>query len=140
MRTMRILVLTSEPVSADQLRDALPSGDDPGDAEVMVVAPALHATALRFWVSDADDAIARAEEVRRETLQQLGDEGVSATADTGEGDPVDAIEDALKTFPADRIVIFAHTGSDQRYREDVDAGELETRFGVPVTRAAVPAS
>ncbi len=95
---MKILVLTTEPVTADQLRAALPEGADPADAEVMVVAPALHKNALRFWVSDADEAIGRAEEVRHETVEQLGEEGVAASGDTGEGEPADAIEDALKTF------------------------------------------
>jgi hypothetical protein len=94
---MRLLVLTSEPVNADQLRDALPGDADPTDAEVMVVAPALHESALRFWLSDADDAIARADEVRRRSLDQLGAEGVPASADTGESDPEGAIEDVLET-------------------------------------------
>ena len=58
---MKLLVLTSEPVSADQLRAALPADTDPSDAEVMVVAPALHKNALRFWFSDADEAIGKAE-------------------------------------------------------------------------------
>jgi hypothetical protein len=134
---MKILVLTTEPVSADQLRGALPDGADPADAEVMVVAPALHENALRFWVSDADEAIAKADEVRRESVEQLGDEGVAASGDTGEGDPEDAIADALKTFAADRILVFNRPDSEQRYKEDVDPAELEERFGVPVTRATV---
>lgn len=134
---MRILVLTSEPVSAAQLRDALPDGVDPADAEVMVVAPALHESALRFWLSDADEAIARADDVRRQSVEQLGDEGVAASADTGEADPEDAITDVLKTFAADRIVVFTHPDGEQRYREDVDAGALQERFGIPVTQALV---
>jgi hypothetical protein len=136
---MRLLVLTSEPVSADQLRDALPGDADPTDAEVMVVAPALHASALRFWLSDADEAIAHADEVRRRSAEQLGAEGVSAAADTGESDPEDAVEDVLKTFTADRILVFAHAGGEQRYREDVDTGALESRFGIPVTEARIEA-
>ena len=134
---MKLLVLTSEPVSADQLRGALPGDADPTDAEVMVVAPALHESALRFWLSDADDAIARADEVRRQSLEQLGADGVSAAADTGESNPEDAVEDVLKTFAADRILVFTHTGEEQRYREDVDTGDLESRFGIPVTQARV---
>jgi hypothetical protein len=133
---VKILVLTTEPITADQLRAALDDGTDPTEAEVMVVAPALHASALRFWVSDADEAITRADDVRRQSLEQLGEAGVAASGDTGEGDPEDAIEDALKTFPADRIVIFAHSGSQQRYKEDVDPDELQERFGVPVSRAS----
>jgi hypothetical protein len=134
---MRLLVVTTEAVSAAQLRDVLPGDADPTDAEVMVVAPALHESALRFWLSDADEAIARADEVRRESLDRLGDDGVSATADTGESDPEEAIEDALKTFPADRILVFTHPDPEQRYREDVDGDQLQSRFGIPVTRAQV---
>ncbi len=133
---MKILVLTTEPVTADQLRAALPADSDPEDAEVMVVAPALHKNALRFWVSDADEAISKADDVRHQSVEQLGADGVSASGDTGESDPDEAIEDALKTFPADRILIFTHPDSEQRYKEDVDPDELQQRFGVPVTRAS----
>jgi hypothetical protein len=64
---MKVLVLTSEPITAQQLRDALGSDVDPADAEVMIVAPVFADSAIRFWMSDADDAIAKAEEVRRVT-------------------------------------------------------------------------
>jgi hypothetical protein len=134
---MKVLVLTSEPITAQQLRDALGSGGDPADAEVMVVAPALAESALQFWMSDADDAIARAEEVRQASVERLDEEGVAATGNTGEADPYTAIEDALKTFDADRIVLFTHAGESQRYREDLDEAEIAERFGRPVDHASV---
>jgi len=134
---MKVLVLTSEPITAQQLRDALGSDGDPGDAEVMVVAPALADSAVKFWMSDADEAIARADQVRRESVERLGREGVSATGDTGEADPYTAIEDALKTFDADRIVLFTHGDDAQRYREDLDDREIAERFGRPVDHASV---
>ena len=134
---MKVLVLTSEPITAQQLRDALGADGDPSDAEVMVVAPALAESALKFWMSDADDAIARADEVRQASVQRLGREGVPATGDTGEADPYTAIEDALKTFDADRIVLFTHGGEDQRYREGLDDAEITERFGLPVDHAVV---
>jgi len=133
---MKVLVVTSEPVSAQQLRDALGSNDDPSEAEVMVVAPALAGSAVKFWMSDADEAIERADRVRRESVERLGEEGVSASGDTGEADPYDAISDALQTFDADRIVLFTHEGEDQRYREDLDDREIAERFGRPVDHAA----
>jgi hypothetical protein len=102
---MRLLVLTSEPITADHLREAVGAGVHPEDVEVMVVAPALQDDALHFWLSDADDAIARADEVRRKTADQLGEAGVPVSSDTGESDPEQAIEDALMTFRADRIVV-----------------------------------
>lgn len=134
---MKVLVLTSEPITARQLREALGTGTNPADAEVMVVAPAFADSAFRFWLSDADDAIAKAEEVRRASVRELDEAGVAATGDTGESDPHTAIEDALKTFPADRLVVFTHPESGQRYKEDLDAAELEERFGLPVDQATV---
>jgi hypothetical protein len=132
---MKILVLTGEPITATQLREAL--GDiDPQDAEVMVVAPALQENPLKFWFSDADDAIERAEKVRAESVEKLGSEGVSAHGDTGESDPIAAINDALQTFSADRIVLFTRADGT-RYREDLDSAEIEERFGVPVEHATV---
>jgi hypothetical protein len=136
---MKLLVLTSEPITAEQLREAVPAETEPREAEVMVIAPALQESGIRFWMSDSDDAIARAQAVRRETVQRLGDEGVAASGDTGESDPLMAIQDALQSFPADRIVLFSHAGSDQRYREDVDVAEIEARFGLPVDYAVLGA-
>jgi hypothetical protein len=138
---MKVLVLTTEPISAEQLREALPGDVEASEVEAMVVAPALQENALRFWMSDADDAIARADEVRRQSVQQLGEDGVAAAGDTGEGDLAEAAADALATFPAERIVVFVHREEDQRYREDVDEAELRERFGLEVDRAVLgPAS
>ena len=91
-------------------------------------------------MSDADEAIAKADAVRRETVERLGAEGVPASADTGESEPLDAVADALKTFDADRIVIFSHSEGKQRYREKIDDDEIRQRFGLPVDRAEVAAS
>jgi hypothetical protein len=135
---MRLLVLTSEPITAQQLRNALADDADIAELEVMVVAPAVQASGLRFWMSDADEAIQRANEVRRQTVSELAGEGVAARGDTGESDPAQAIEDALQTFPAERIMIFRHSAEGQRYREDFDLDELRERFALPVAEAPVP--
>jgi hypothetical protein len=134
---VKLLVLTSEALNPKDLRDALPQGLDPADTEVMVVAPALQDSPLKFWMSDADEAIAKAEQVSKTTVEQLGRDGVSAAGDTGESDPVKAIEDALSTFDAQRILVFKHPRGEQAYREDLDVGELRERFGRPVDEASV---
>lgn len=132
---MRILVLNSEPVGPDQLRDAL--GEDVADAEVRVVAPALNESGLAFWVSDSDEAIEEAKEVQRETVERLSTDDITAAGDTGEAEPLVALQDALATFPADRIVIFVRAEDESRYREDDVAGEAERRFGTPVVQKVV---
>jgi hypothetical protein len=129
---MKMLVVTSTPLTAAELREALAPGEAERlqDAEVKVVAPALHSSALKFWLSDADEAIGHAEEVQRETVSELQRQDVPASGEAGEGDPLQAIEDALRDFPADRIVVVKRP--DGRYREDVDESEIEERFGLPV--------
>jgi len=129
--------VTSEPISAADLSAALPGDVDPNDVEVMVVAPALQSSPLKFWLSDADDAIVRARRTGQETVERLSREGVDVESETGESDPELAIEDALQGFPADEIIVFTHPESEQRYREDVDAEELEQRFRRPVRQATL---
>jgi hypothetical protein len=128
---VKVLVLTAEPISADILRDAL--GDEAtAEAEVLVVSPALQDSPLRFWVSDADDAIARAESVWTETVERLEEEGVDAAGDTGEADPLLALQDALAGFGAERIIVVSHPeGEKALFEEDVVARASE-QFDVPV--------
>jgi nucleotide-binding universal stress UspA family protein len=132
---MKLLVLTPEPIDAALLRSA--AGEDAQDAEVLVVTPATHSSPLRFWMSDADDAIAEAQNAADETAERLEEEGIDVAADTGEAEPALAIQDALATFPADRIVVFTHPEGDRDYREDAGLRDAEGRFGVPVTFAEI---
>jgi hypothetical protein len=48
-----------------------------------------------------------------------------------------AIQDALATFPADRILIVSHPDSDRDYREDEGLADAESRFGVPISHAVI---
>ena len=116
---MRILVLARDHVDAARVRSALP-GDDLADAEVLVVAPAEQESKLRFWMSDADEAIADASERADEVAGDLRSEGAQARTETGEGDPVVAVRDALATFPADRILVFGDDDLAQQVRSAVD--------------------
>jgi hypothetical protein len=129
---VKLLVLATDPVDADGVRAALPD-DDLDRAEVLVVSPAVNESAVAFWVSDSDEAIAEAESTAEQTAAQLRDQGARARATTGESEPLLALQDALATFQAERVLIFARDEDAARYREDDVVGEAERRFGVPVT-------
>ena len=130
---MKLLVLATDPVDADDVRSALPDAEIDG-AEVLVVSPAVNQSSVAFWVSDSDEAIADAQSTADQTAAALNAEGARARAKTGESDPLLALQDALTTFPADHVVIFARGDEEsQRYREEDVLGEAERRFGVPVT-------
>ena len=116
---MRILVLAREAVDAARVRAALP-GDDLDGAEVLVVAPATQTSTIKFLMSDADEAIADAQERGDEVASGLRSEGANVRTETGESDPVLAVRDALVTFPADRILVFGDEELAQQVRREVD--------------------
>jgi hypothetical protein len=131
----RILALVSEPVSGEALKRAV--GRERAEAaEVLVVAPALN-TKVRFLFSDADAAIERAEEVQEETVERMTEEGVDAAGDTGDSDPLLALQDALQTFPADEIVLFTHPGGGENWLEEGLVDEARERFDRPVQQLVV---
>lgn len=132
---MKLLVLTPEPIDAAVLRAAL--GTEIEGAEVLVIAPATNQSRVAFWVSDPDEAIAEAETAQVDSVERLAEEGIDAAGGTGESEPAVAIQDALATFAADRIVIFSHPEGDRDYREDDGLAGAEARFGVPVTHALI---
>ncbi|MGI8579659.1 MAG: hypothetical protein ACR2K9_03780 [Solirubrobacteraceae bacterium] len=127
-----MLVIAPVPVDAAALRAAM--CDEVNGAEVQVVAPASNASPLAFWVSDPDEAIGEAQEAQAQTVESLNQDGIEAKGDTGEGEPLVAIQDTLVTFPADKIVIFTRPEDESKYREDDVAGEAERRFGRPVVQ------
>jgi hypothetical protein len=118
---VNVLVLAASPVDAGLLRREL--GDDAEGAQVLVVSPAVNSSPLAFWVSDSDEAIEDAQERLDETLANLKGSGVEARGTTGDSEALVAIQDALATFPADRIVVVDDP-------EVVD--EAAERFDVPV--------
>lgn len=126
----KILALVSEPVSGEALRSAI--GTEAADAaEVLVVAPALNSR-TRFLLADPDPAIERAEQVQQESVERLGEAGIDAAGDTGESDPLLALQDALTTYPADEIVIFTHAGGKQNWLEEGVVEAAQERFRQPV--------
>src|SRR3954447_14405373 len=132
---VKLLVVTPEPIDAALLRETL--GEDVRGAEVLVVSPATNQSKLAFWVSDSDEAIDEAETAQVDTVERLEEEGVDAAGQTGEAEPAQAIDDALATFAADRIVIFSHPEGDRDYREDEGLANAEARWNIPVTHALI---
>ncbi len=127
--------MVSEPVSAEALRSAV-GGDRASEAEVLVVAPALMSR-KHFLLADPDKGIERAEEVQQETVARLDEAGVDAAGDTGEADPLLAIQDALQTFQADEIVLFTHAGGRLNWLEEGVVEEAKRRFDRPVSHIFV---
>jgi hypothetical protein len=127
----RVLLVASEPLAESQLAEVVEGGGRSSTA-VLVVAPALHRTRLRYWVSDSDEAIDHARAVEATTLRVLRRANVPSSGHVGSPDPVTAIADALRFFDADRIALSVHASGPHRYRERGLRAEVERRFDRPV--------
>ena len=128
---MKILALVSEPVSGDVLKSAVGIEEAEG-AEVLVIAPALNDSKVRFWASDPDGSIERADDVAEESVERMEEEGVDAVGQTGESDPLLALQDALTTFEADEIVLCTRPGGELNWLEEGVVDEVRERFDRPV--------
>lgn len=131
----RVLVVVNDAASGATLRDAI--GIDPAGARIQttvhLVAPALNSR-LRHWVSDSDRARRAAESRLGLCLGELGREGIDATGAVGDPEPLQAMADSLRAFPADEIVIASAQGTRARGVTRDLAERAMGRFGLPVAQ------
>jgi len=132
----RILVVANETVGGATLRDRIRERSEGVRAEVLVVAPALN-TPIRHWASDEDGARAVAETRLEESLALLRSGGLNARGEVGDGEPLQAIEDALRTFGADEIIISTHPEGRSQWLERGIVTAARERFAVPITHVVV---
>jgi hypothetical protein len=128
----RILVIANETVGGHNLRSVILEKSLDVREEVLVVTPALNSP-LRHWVSDEDGARAAAQERLEASLAKLAEAGVDARGEIGDGDPVQAMEDALRTFGADEIIISTHPVGRSNWLERGVVERARARFAVPIT-------
>jgi nucleotide-binding universal stress UspA family protein len=132
----RILVIANETVGGEALRERIAQQGAGKRARVLVVSPALN-TPLRHWASDEDPARAEAQERLERSLERLEQEGIPARGEVGDGDPVQAIEDALRTFGPDEIIISTHPEGRSNWLERGVVTSARERFAVPITHVVV---
>jgi len=132
----RILVIANETVGGNTLRSAILERSRDARQEVLVVTPALNSP-IRHWTSDEDGARADAQQRLERSLAQLATVGVEARGEVGDGDPLQAIEDALRTFGADEIIISTHPEGRSNWLERGVVENARERFAVPITHVVV---
>ncbi len=92
---------------------------------------------MRTWTSDEDAARHTAQQRLDASLGQLAAVGIHADGEIGDGDPVQAIEDSLRDFPADEIVLSTHPPGRSNWLERGVVLAVRERFDVPVTHVVV---
>jgi GABA permease len=132
----RILVVANETVAGRALRAEVVRRASDGDAEVLVVTPALN-TRIRHWTSDEDEARAAAQGRLDESLAALAADGIDARGIVGDDDPIQAVEDALRMFPADEIVVSTHPPGRSNWLERGVVERTREKFDCPITHVVV---
>jgi hypothetical protein len=132
----RILVVANETVGGEELRRLLEQRSAGVNEEILVVCPALNSR-IRHWASDEDPARAAAQGRLHASIARLAEHGIRARGEIGDADPLQAMEDAMRTFGADEIVISTHPPGRSHWLEQGVVEGARERFDVPVHHVVV---
>jgi GABA permease len=132
----RILVVANETVGGAELLSEIRERASRTQARILVVCPALNSP-LRHWASDEDGARARAQARLDESLTAMRAVGLDASGEIGDGDPIQAIEDAVRTFRPDELILSTHPPGRSHWLERGVVEKTRTRFAVPLTHVVV---
>jgi hypothetical protein len=133
----RLLVVANETVGGEALIDEIRRRCRGRDCRVLVVTPALVASRASHWASDVDEAMELARQRMELSLIALGELGLRAKGEIGDSDPNVAIEDALRVFPADEIVISTHPPERSRWLEHGVVERARAQIDLPISHVVV---
>ena len=119
-----VLVISSVADPPRELHAVL--GDNVG--KIHVVAPAVKQSRLQWLANAEDDARAEAERTADEIASAAEGEARHVEAEVGDSDPLLAVEDALRMFDADEIVVVTRTGENASWLEEGAADAIAARF------------
>lgn len=130
----RILVVATSKIGQEEIAQAIAPRLD-SDAEVKVIAPASALSRLD-WLTSAEDG-ARAEAAARadEVARAIPTEHVDASV--GDADPLQAIDDAVRLFDPDAVVVVTRDDEEATWLKSGAGDSPRARFDVPITHVVV---
>jgi hypothetical protein len=136
----RLLVVANETVGGGALLEAIRERCRNRDCQILVVTPALAGSRASHWASDIDEAIELARQRMELSLIAIDELGLRARGEIGDSDPNVAIEDALRVFPADEIVISTHPPHRSRWLEHGVVERARNEIDLPIAHVVVDLS
>jgi GABA permease len=131
----RILVVANQTVGGEELkREILTRGA--GRPELRIVAPVL-SSRVHYLASDIDGDIREAGARLDATLRWASEEGLEAVGTVTEATPLQAIEDELRRYPADELIISTHVPERSHWLEAGVVERASAELDIPVTHVIV---
>jgi hypothetical protein len=135
-RRRRILVVSNETLGGHELREELLRRGEPRP-ELRVVAPVLPSRS-HYIASDIDDELAEARRRLDRTLEWAHAEGFDAAGRVGDDTPpLTAIEDELRRFAADELIISTHPPGRSNWLESGLVDQAREQLDIPITHVVV---
>ena len=133
----RILVIANETCAAPAVVSEVGYRGGEG-ADVLVVAPALARSRLEHWLTtDLERRQAAAAERLEASVGALRAAGLDARGELGDADPLQALDDALRVFAPDEVVISTHPHARSNWLERQVVRRARERYPVPITHIVV---
>jgi GABA permease len=135
--TRRILVVANQTASGRELLEEIGNRCRGQKCAVMLVSPALVGSRAERWASDIDEGLDLARRRMSRSVTALRGIGVEVRAEVGDPDPNMAIEDALRVFPADEIIISTLPPEQSRWLEHEVVERTRREVELPMTHVIV---
>jgi nucleotide-binding universal stress UspA family protein len=129
-----VLVVANEALSGEELRQRLAEMGD--RLELDVLAPVL-TSRLHYVVSDIDNELAEARKRLDRSIAWARQNGFVARGEVGDPNPTTAIEDELRDFGADAVVVVTHRRELETWQEQGELERLRRELRVPVEHVMV---
>jgi hypothetical protein len=136
--THRVLVVANQTVGGRALLEEIRNRSKGRDSEMLVVVPALTSSWREHWSSDVDGALEEARRRLDQSLRTMERAGIKARGHVGDHhEPNASIEDALREFPADEVIISTHPPHKSRWLESGVVERAREEVPLPVTHVVV---
>ena len=136
--TYRVLVVANETVGGQALLAEIENRCKGRTSEILVVVPALTSSRMEHWSSDVDGALEDAGERLNDSLRRMEAAGINARGQVGDHhEPNASLEDALRAFPADEVIISTHPPERSRWLERGVVERARREVPLPITHVVV---
>jgi hypothetical protein len=122
----RVLVVAVTEATADSAQKIAELAGSATDVRIVVPVPSHR---LDRWLSAEDDARREAEARLARSAGAMVAAGLPVSGSVGDHDPAQALEDELRDFAADEVVLLTGNGKDP-------LAKVEARLGLPLRRVS----